>query len=128
MTQRTQNTGEINALLGQGTEFEGKLLFDGHVRIDGKFSGQVISKDVLILGEGAEVNAEIEVGTLIIRGGLLRGNVRAAEVVEVYAPGKVYGNIQSPQLFIDKGVIFEGQCSMSPAQEEKEAPLFAQAN
>lgn len=108
--------GEINALLGRGTEFEGKLTFTGRVRIDGRFKGEVFSEDVLILGDDAEVEAEVEVGTLIVRGGTLRGNVRAAQLVEIHAPGKVYGNIHAPQLYIDKGVVFDGQCTMSDTQ------------
>ncbi|MCC7541972.1 MAG: polymer-forming cytoskeletal protein [Deltaproteobacteria bacterium] len=105
--------GEINALLGRGTDFTGKLAFDGRVRIDGKFQGEIFSDDVLIIGEGGEVRAEIEVGTLIVRGGAVWGNVRASQLIEIWAPGRVYGNLAAPQLFIDKGVIFEGQCKMT---------------
>jgi cytoskeletal protein CcmA (bactofilin family) len=120
MAEPAQGYGEINALLGKGTEFSGKLTFEGKVRIDGKFSGEIFTDDVLIVGEGAEVKAEIEVSTLIIKGGLVNGNVRAKEAVEIHAPGKLIGNIVSPQLFIDRGVIFEGQCKMT---EEATAKL-----
>lgn len=106
------NSGEITALLGRGTEFTGKLTFEGRVRIDGKFSGEIFSADVLVLGESAEVRAEIEVGTLVMRGGAVWGNIKAAHLVEIHAPGRVYGNIQSRELYIDKGVVFEGQCTM----------------
>lgn len=105
--------GEINALLGRGTDFTGKLTFEGRVRIDGRFQGEIFSDDVLIIGEGGEVRAEIAVGTLIVRGGTIWGNVRASQLVEIWAPGKVHGNLEAPQLFIDKGVIFEGQCKMT---------------
>jgi len=111
--------GEINALLGQGTEFDGKLTFQGTVRIDGKFSGEIYTDDVLIIGEGAEVKAQIEVATLIIRGGLVHGNIKARDLVEIHAPGKLIGNIVSPQLFIDKGVIFQGECRMMEEAEPK---------
>ena len=112
-THNDNSTGEINALLGKGTEFDGKLTFDGRVRIDGKFSGEIFTSDVLILGENAEVRANIDVGTLVVRGGTIWGNVRATQLVEAHAPGKIFGNIQSPQISIDKGVIFEGQCMMA---------------
>lgn len=105
-------SGEINALLGHGTEFNGKLTFQGTVRIDGDFSGEIKTDDVLIIGGDAKVKAEIDVSTLIIRGGVVHGNIRARDLVEIHAPGKLIGNIVSPQLFIDKGVIFEGQCKM----------------
>ena len=51
--------GQLNALLGKGSEFEGKLTFEGEVRIDGKFSGQIVTKDTLTVGEGAKVTADI---------------------------------------------------------------------
>src|SRR5436189_6372127 len=67
---------EITALLGRGTRFEGKLTFEGRVRIDGIFKGEIKSEDVLIIGEGAEVHAEIDVATVIIKGGAVHGNIR----------------------------------------------------
>ena len=51
---------EVTTLLGRGSEFEGKLSFEGTVRIDGKLAGEIFSDDVLIVGEGAEVSAEID--------------------------------------------------------------------
>jgi cytoskeletal protein CcmA (bactofilin family) len=104
--------GELQALLGQGTEFEGKLVFEGRVRIDGKFKGEIWSEDVLILGPTAEVRANVEVGTLIVRGGALWGDVRARRLVEIYAPARVHGTIESPQMFLDKGASFDGTCTM----------------
>lgn len=109
--------GEINALLGRGTEYEGKLTFTGRVRLDGAFKGEIFSDDVLIVGDGAEVRASIDVGTLIVRGGELWGDIRARQLVEIHAPGRVHGNIRTPQLFIDKGVVFDGKCTMDDAVE-----------
>lgn len=103
--------GEINTLLGKGTSFEGKLTFEGTVRIDGRLAGEVFSADVLVVGEGAEVKAQIEIGTLIVEGHI-EGNVRASKLVELRAPARFRGNIETPQLIIEKGVLFEGQCKM----------------
>jgi cytoskeletal protein CcmA (bactofilin family) len=103
--------GEINTLLGRGSEFEGKLTFEGTVRIDGKLSGEIFSDDVLVVGEGAEISAEIEVGVIIVEGNV-NGNIRAKKAVELHAPARVKGNIETPALYIDKGVIFEGHCKM----------------
>jgi len=103
--------GEINTLLGRGSEFDGKLTFDGTVRIDGVLRGEVFSDDVLIVGEGAKVEAEIEVGEIIIQGTVV-GNIRAARGIEILAPGRVKGDLTTPSLQIDKGVIFEGRSFM----------------
>ena len=103
---------ELQALLGRGTEFEGKLCFEGRVRIDGKLRGRIEGDDVLILGPTAEVHADIEVGSLIVRGGEIRGEIRARRLVELYAPARVHGNITTGQLYLDKGVTFDGRCTM----------------
>ena len=110
---------EITALLGRGTSFEGKLHFEGRVRIDGIFKGEIKSDDTLVIGDGAEVHAEIDVATVIVRGGVVHGNVRAKTAIEVHAPGKLVGNIQSPSVFIDRGVEFQGSCRMDPIEEKK---------
>ena len=109
--QRADVVGEINTLLGKGSEFAGKLTFEGTVRVDGKLSGEVFSDDVLVVGEGAEVHAEIDIGEIIIQGTVV-GNIRAKRAVEIHAPGKVKGDITTPSLQIDKGVIFEGKSYM----------------
>lgn len=103
--------GEVHTLLGKGSEFEGKLTFEGQVRIDGKFNGQIITKDVLVVGEGARVQAEITAGTVIING-TVEGNVRAAQLIELHAPARVKGSLESPALTMDRGVVFEGTTKM----------------
>jgi cytoskeletal protein CcmA (bactofilin family) len=103
--------GEVHTILGKGSEFEGKLTFEGQVRIDGKFSGQIFTKDALVIGEGARVNAEINAGTVIING-VVEGNVRAAQMIELHQPGRVKGNLETPALSMDRGVIFEGSLKM----------------
>ncbi len=107
--------GDVHTLLGKGSEFEGKLTFEGQVRIDGKFSGQIFTKDTLVIGEGARVNAEINAGTVIVNG-VVEGNIRASQLIELHNPGRVKGNMETPALSIDKGVMFEGSCKMEPAK------------
>src|ERR1700683_654115 len=98
---QTLPTTEITALLGRGTRFEGKLYFEGRVRIDGIFAGEIKSDDTLIIGDGAEVHAEIDVSAVIVRGGVVHGNLSAKTSIEVHAPAKLIGNIHSPSVFID---------------------------
>lgn len=103
--------GEVHTLLGKGSEFDGKLTFEGQVRIDGKFSGQIFTKDVLVIGDGARVNAEVTAGTVIVHG-VVEGNIKATQVVELHQPARVKGNIETPALAMDRGVIFEGSMKM----------------
>jgi cytoskeletal protein CcmA (bactofilin family) len=103
--------GDVHTLLGKGSEFEGKLSFEGQVRIDGKYAGQISTRDVLVIGEGARVNAEISAGTVIING-----------QVELHPPARVKGSIETPALSMDKGVIFEGSCKMENLQAKGGPP------
>ena len=113
--------GEINTLLGRGSEFEGKLTFEGTVRIDAVLRGEVFSDDVLVIGEGARVEAEIDVGEIIIQGNV-NGNIRAKRCIEILMPGRVKGDITTPVLQIDKGVIFEGRSFMEGVVDKSPSP------
>ncbi|MGB8297257.1 MAG: polymer-forming cytoskeletal protein [Polyangia bacterium] len=120
-TGEASATAQVTTLLGRGSEFEGKLAFEGTVRVDGKLSGEIFTEDVLIVGEGAEVNAEISVGSIVIQG-TVRGNIVAKRGVEIHTPGRVRGNINTPSLFVEKGVLFDGQCQMEPGGPAPEPP------
>jgi cytoskeletal protein CcmA (bactofilin family) len=113
-TAKQAPQGEITTLLGRGAAFEGKLTFDGTVRIDGRFKGEVFSDDVLVIGEGAHVEAEIDIGEVIIQGTVV-GNIKAKRSIEIHAPGRIKGDLHTPSLQIDKGVIFEGRSFMENA-------------
>src|SRR5512133_1795986 len=118
-------SGDLNALLGRGSELEGKLTFEATVRIVGKFTGTIVTNDVLVVGEGAKVSAEITCGTIIVHGEI-NGNVKAKNAVELHHPARMKGNIETPSLMIEKGVNFEGQCKMEGADRaapSKPAPV-----
>jgi cytoskeletal protein CcmA (bactofilin family) len=107
---------EITAFLGKGTEFKGVLSFEGTIRVDGKVDGEVASKDTLIGGEESLLQGEISVGTLICSGKII-GNVNASQKVHLLAPAKIQGNIKTPKLIIEEGVIFDGKCEMAGEQK-----------
>jgi cytoskeletal protein CcmA (bactofilin family) len=123
---RQQAAGEITTLLGRGATFEGKLTFEGTVRIDGRFKGEVFTDDTLVIGEGAHVEATIDVGEVIIQGTVV-GNVTAKRSIEIHAPGRVKGDLHTPTLQIDKGVIFEGRSFMEAATSNRPAQAAAAA-
>ena len=110
---------EVNAFLGKGTTFEGKMTFEGLFRLDGKFNGEIFSGDTLIIGETGEVNAQIHVKTLVVNGGL-EGSVVASTRVEIYPPGRILGDMKTPILVIAEGAIFEGNCQMEKAETKRE--------
>lgn len=113
----SQNAAAAHTLLGPGAEFEGKLFFEGTVKIDGKFRGEVISADTLIIGEHAEVEGHIEVGTLVVDG-WVRCEVKAQHGVILNQHAKFYGSLVTPRLEIAPGAMFEGSSCMEKAMEQ----------
>ena len=112
---------QIKAYMGEDTVFNGSLNFDGTVRIDGKFEGQVITKDTLIVGETGHLMAEISAGTVICMG-RVEGTVMASKKVEIHSTSKVVGNVESPALYIELGGVLDGACNMT-GKETKIIPL-----
>lgn len=117
---------ELNALLGRGSEFDGKLSFEGTVRVDGIFTGEISTTDTLIVGEGAKIAAEIACGSLIVHGEII-GNIRAKTAVELHQPARVHGDISTPSLMIERGVVFEGRTQMESAMSNV-VPIKAAAS
>lgn len=113
--------GEVDTLLGKGSEFEGKLVFKGQVRIDGKYSGHIQTDEVLIIGASAKVNAEISAGTVVISG-QVEGIIRATSVVELHKGAKVKGTIESPNITMEREVTFDGTMKMDSLSASKAAP------
>ena len=111
------NGSNLNAFLGEGTSFKGTLTFEGTVRIDGRLEGEIFTKETLVVGEGARVSASINAGVVIISG-TVHGNITAERKTDIHASGRLYGNISTPSLIIEEGVIFEGTCAMGSGAEQ----------
>lgn len=112
--------GEINGFLDRTTVMKGELRFADTMQIDGRFTGRIVSDNVLIVGETAEVNAEIDVASIAVTG-RVTGVVRASSRVEIYPGGVLLGDVTTPVLRIDEGAVFQGRCDMNI-----EEPLAAQ--
>lgn len=113
----TTGGSNLNAFLGEGTSFKGTLTFEGTVRIDGRLEGEIFTKDTLVIGEGAQVSATIHAGVVVVSG-TVRGNITAERKIDIHASGRLYGNISTPSLVIEEGVVFEGTCTMGRQQEQ----------
>ena len=118
----TAAPGELNAVLGRGSSFEGKLAFEGTVRIEGNFRGEIHTEDTLVIGEGAHVEAEVSAGTVVVSGGEVIGNIRAKQVIELERSARVRGTLETPALKIERGVIFVGNCKMDGGKGEAADP------
>jgi cytoskeletal protein CcmA (bactofilin family) len=103
--------GQVTALLDHGASFEGRLSFEGTVRIGGTFQGEIFTNDTLVINPGAKVEAQIEADVVIISG-IVKGNIFARSRVVMHPPAVFKGTVTTPSLRIDEGVVFEGASYM----------------
>jgi cytoskeletal protein CcmA (bactofilin family) len=113
MFSRKEASGfeKIDTFLCKTTSFDGKLVAEGTVRIDGKLSGEINLKGDLLIGEEGQVQANVSARNLLVAGEL-KGSVAAAGRVEITSSGKLFGDISVVHLIIDEGAVFEGNCQM----------------
>jgi len=105
---------EPRVVLEPGASVTGKLIYDGPVKIDGRFKGEIKANSLLILGPQAEVAANVSAGQLRIEGSLI-GTVRVKGWIEILPGGRFQGEVQSGKLKIYAGASFEGNAELGAA-------------
>ncbi len=86
--------------------------------MNGQFRGEVLTSDTLLVGENAEVEAAVQVGVAVICG-QVRGDITARERVELRKTARIYGNIATPVLVLEEGVVIDGQCKTNLEEASK---------
>ncbi len=111
--------------------FEGNLKFSGTVLIDCDFHGTVVTDDTLVVGVSGNLHAEVTAGVVEISG-KVHGNIKASNSVKVFSGGEVHGNIETPTISMEEGVVFEGNCTRPGSRPQPEpvagTPQQAQVN
>lgn len=116
---KTSNAEVNNAdsRIGKGVEVNGDVSFAGSLDVGGKVKGTVVAHEgTLVIEQGGEVDAQIDVGICVIRG-IFRGNIKAKSRVEVYKSAKVDGEIATPVLLVEEGA--ECNAAIMMAQQAK---------
>ena len=102
---------DFDTILSQDIDFSGTLNFEKPFLIQGRVSGKINAKGLLVIDEDAVVNADINTSRVIIKG-YVKGDITAAEKVEVAISGKLEGNITAPEIYMETGCVFNGRCTM----------------
>ncbi len=118
----------IDTLIGANSTFKGELSFQGAVRIDGKFEGNITaSKDgTLIVSEGAFLQGEVRVPNLILHG-TIRGNVHAGNSLKIGAKGQLNGDVEYAVITLSEGAAVNGRCNRITDKERIAKPGEAAA-
>jgi cytoskeletal protein CcmA (bactofilin family) len=99
-------------IISRGIEVSGEVLFTDQLRVEGRITGKVSSdKGTLIIEDTGRVEAQVDVGTCIIRGGL-NGDLTTKTRAEIHRSGRVQGDMSTPVLLVEEGAIFNGAVKM----------------
>lgn len=115
----------VNSIVGAGTFFKGTISVSGLLRIDGDFSGNVKSEGRVIIGRGGRADCTVDAATVVI-GGVFRGTVYASQKVIALETAVIVGNIYSPRIIAESGVILDGAMHIRGAHSETQAGEDAQ--
>ena len=109
-----RSNNELNAFLGAGTEYSGRLDFVGTVRLDGSFHGEIVSEGTLVLGKDAMIKGQISIGTLISNGQIY-GDVTALKKAVMQKHSTLDGSLSTAALVVEEGATIEGDVRMRDA-------------
>ena len=116
--------GDLNGYLDQGSTIKGDLHFEDTFRVEGRVEGRIVSAGILVVGDKGEVEGEIAVGRVLVKG-RVGGRITVTERVELAAGCRVEADIEAPVLVIEEGAHFQGRSLMSRA-EKNEQPQAAE--
>ncbi len=106
---------EVNSTIGENSFFEGRFAVKGSLKIDGKFEGEALLVDQLQIGPKARVKTDIYATSVVVEG-IIIGNINATKRVLLLSTARVLGDLKTPELIIQDGVILEGRCTISHIQ------------
>jgi cytoskeletal protein CcmA (bactofilin family) len=116
--KKRRSSNEIVSYLGEGAELNGDISFTNGLRVNGSIKGKIFSGAILEIGPSGNVEAEVTVKRILIKGEF-HGIIHASDRVEIFKDGKVFGDIFTPCLLIESGALFDGRCNMSKANVDQ---------
>lgn len=112
----TSNNNVINSIIGYGTAFSGDIDLSGLLKIDGDFSGSIKAEGKVLIGHTGRAKCSIFAKTVVV-GGVVKGDIYAEDRVVVLSTGMVLGNIRSPRLVLEEGVLLNGELTIVQPDE-----------
>ena len=115
----------IDTLVGVKSELKGDIVFSGGLRIDGKVRGNVTAKgesnSTLVLSENATITGNVTVPH-IITNGTIKGNVRAAERIELQNKAEITGDVYYKGIEMALGAVGNGNLGRETVGAGRESP------
>ena len=109
--------GEVSSnVIGENSYFSGKFVINGSLRIDGRFEGRSLTAEQLYVGPHGKIRTNIDASSVIVEG-MVIGNINASSRVMLMPSARILGDIRTPELIIQNGVLLEGRCTIANDQK-----------
>ncbi|MCR4579952.1 MAG: polymer-forming cytoskeletal protein [Treponema sp.] len=127
MAERNDGEKRNLTVFGTETEFDGVLEFRDRLVITGKFNGTIIAPggDLQIAKKAVCTVDKIDANSIVVSGNI-KGNMNAAERVEICSGSVVESDITTARIRIANNVEYSGQVKM--LEEEPSVDLFSVAS
>jgi len=114
------------SLIAADLTIEGKIEGAGHVRIAGKFKGDVNVQGNLTIETGARLTGSVRANKVIIAGEI-EGNIESAQQVELLASGALTGDLKAGSLTVASGARMRGQADFGWDEKKSSSPKAAES-
>ena len=121
LLQNNKPPDNFDTLIGSKTTFEGALMSNKSIRIEGTVKGKIECKGSVVVGKEGKVIADIIAENAFI-GGQVNGNITTKNKLEITSAGRVKSDIETSRLVIAEGAVFEGSCRMNGGKSESDSP------
>jgi cytoskeletal protein CcmA (bactofilin family) len=109
--------------VSQSTQRAGEINFDGTLTVNGYLAGLIFSPEgTLVVSEKGRIDGDILVKSVVIHGAV-RGDIYATRKVELAGAADVIGDIETVELVIQPGAVFEGRCVFTHSAENDQPDL-----
>jgi cytoskeletal protein CcmA (bactofilin family) len=122
--RRTQSGAARESIIAADLAIEGKIEGSGHVRIAGRFKGDVNVQGNLTIESGAKLTGSVRAQSVIIAGEL-EGNIEAATRVELLETGVLTGDLKAGSLTVAAGSRMRGQVEFGWQEKASGKPSIA---
>ena len=113
--RRTSPRDATESVIGADLTIEGKIDGSGHIRIAGRFKGDVAVEGNLTIEAGAKLSGGVRANSVTIAGEL-EGNVLDAARVELLASGILVGDLNADSLTVAAGSRMRGRVEFGWAE------------
>jgi len=124
--ENTKNVKNTETIIGESVIVEGEFNGHGNIVIEGKLNGNIKTDGHILIGDKAEINANIESSSAFISG-KVTGNVKVNNSIDIAKSASIQGDIEAKSIAVEAGSRINGNIKMNGGMETKEPEIIEES-